>query len=220
MSLSLSPCSSCLTLDTMVLPVPLWILSGLLSVLVCTGEGRSQLIGSSQPIVSAVGDDVILPCHVEPQLNVENLTVKWWKPDVPLDPLDPMSNYRYVHSYQNNRVEEDMQMESYISRTSLSTDDLKHGNISLKIKKVKLSDGGIYRCDIPQLFSDSSIILEVERTPQPENITTPHPDVEADVAGGRLHLIVPIPLAVFISLILIGGVRACLHKHRCQKQNV
>ncbi|XP_075948402.1 myelin-oligodendrocyte glycoprotein-like isoform X2 [Anarhichas minor] len=130
------------------------LVSGLFSVVVCTVHGRSQLIGSSQPIVSAVGDDVILPCHVEPQLSVENMEVIWWKPD------EPMSDSRYVHRYQNNRVEEDLQMESYVSRTTF-TNDLKHGNVSLKIKKVKLSDGGIYRCDVPQLFSDSIIRLVV-----------------------------------------------------------
>ncbi|KAK9525087.1 hypothetical protein VZT92_017424 [Zoarces viviparus] len=125
--------------------------------------------------MSALGDDVILPCHVEPQLSVENMTVIWWKPD---EPPDPMGVHRYVHRYQSNRVEEDLQMkedlqleedlqmedlqlDSYVSRTSLFTDDLKHGNVSLKIKKVKLSDGGIYRCDVPQLASASKIILVV-----------------------------------------------------------
>ncbi|KAM6894292.1 tumor necrosis factor receptor superfamily member 14-like [Lycodopsis pacificus] len=72
-----------------------------------------------------------------------------------------MRNYRYVHCYQSNRVEEDLQVDSYVSRTSLFTDDLKHGNVSLKIKKVKLSDGGIYRCDVPQLASASKSILVV-----------------------------------------------------------
>ncbi|XP_030286025.1 uncharacterized protein LOC115589319 [Sparus aurata] len=38
---------------------------------------ETQLIGSHQPIVALVGDDVLLPCHLEPPLDVTTLSVEW-----------------------------------------------------------------------------------------------------------------------------------------------
>lgn len=76
----------------------------------------------------------------------------WWRPDLQPDPGDPLSQYRYVH--RDNQDGEDM-------RTALVRDDLKHANVSLKIRKVKLSDGGRYRCVVPQLGSASVIKLVV-----------------------------------------------------------
>uniref|UniRef100_A0A8D0A9S5 Ig-like domain-containing protein n=2 Tax=Sander lucioperca TaxID=283035 RepID=A0A8D0A9S5_SANLU len=108
------------------------------------GEDRPRVIGSLQPIVARLGGDVILPCHVEPCLDVEELTVDWWRPDVPPDPEDPQSNYRYVHRYHDKHHEEDMKKPAYAGRTELFTDGLKHGNISLKISNVKQSDQGRY----------------------------------------------------------------------------
>ncbi|XP_028419427.1 CD276 antigen-like [Perca flavescens] len=159
---------------------------------------RPQVIGASQPIVAPLGGDVILPCHVEPQLNVEELTVEWWRPDVPPDPRDPQSNYRYVHRYHDKQHEEDMKKPSYAGRTEMFTDGLKHGNISLKISNVKLSDQGRYRCQIPQLGRASLIMLNVEprsvetwttKTPlHPHNLQSPGPNHETDVKGDRLYL--------------------------------
>ncbi|XP_037615437.1 uncharacterized protein LOC119482107 [Sebastes umbrosus] len=195
-------------------------------------EGRSRMIGSSQQIVSALGEDVILPCHVEPQLNVENLTVEWWKPDKQFDPEDPLINYRYVHVYNENRDEEDMKMLRYKGRTALNKDGLKHGDISLKIMNVRQSDQGRYRCEIPQLASPPDIMLVVVKSWTTEtplaptvNHQTPDPndgsDVEGDgtvVKGGWIDLIVMISF-----LVLILGVAGYLLRHElygvCRRLN-
>uniref|UniRef100_A0A8D0ADY9 Ig-like domain-containing protein n=1 Tax=Sander lucioperca TaxID=283035 RepID=A0A8D0ADY9_SANLU len=122
---------------------------------------RPQVIGSLHPIVAVLGGDVILPCHVEPQLDVEELTVEWWRADVPPDPSDTQSDYRYVHRYHDKHHEEDMKKPAYAGRTELFTDGLKHGNISLKISNVMCFDKGSYRCQIPQLGSSSIIEVTV-----------------------------------------------------------
>lgn len=119
------------------------------------------MIGSSQPIVVALGADVILPCHVKSGVSVERQTVMWWRAGVPPDPGDPLSEYRFVHMYRDYHDVEDMKMESYAGRTTLDKDGLKHGNISLKITNVRLSDQGRYRCLIPELWSASVIKLVV-----------------------------------------------------------
>ncbi|XP_026225554.1 myelin-oligodendrocyte glycoprotein-like [Anabas testudineus] len=190
---------------------------------------QPQVIGSLQPITSAPGDDVILPCHLEPQFNVEGLTVEWSKPDLKPDPSDRLSRVEYVHLYRDRREVTDMKLPSYVSRTSLFTDDLKHGNISLKISNVTLADTGRYRCFIPKLRSRvKQAIVELVVDPnyvkmgttetelRLTDLQTPGPNKEMDLMGrpSRSHLI-PIVL-VCIVLILSGGACGYLLKHNFQ----
>uniref|UniRef100_A0A3Q2W1D5 Ig-like domain-containing protein n=1 Tax=Haplochromis burtoni TaxID=8153 RepID=A0A3Q2W1D5_HAPBU len=109
------------------------------------------VIGSNLPIIAAPGDDVILPCHLEPTFNVQGMTVEWSKPDLKPDPSDRLS-----------REVPDMKMASYFRRTELFMDDMKHGNVSLKILNVSEEDNGRYRCFIPKLRSGvKSAIVEL-----------------------------------------------------------
>uniref|UniRef100_A0A4W6EKA1 Ig-like domain-containing protein n=1 Tax=Lates calcarifer TaxID=8187 RepID=A0A4W6EKA1_LATCA len=119
--------------------------------------GQSQLIGPSQPIVATVGDDVILPCHLDPAEDVGTMILEWTRPD-----LKPI----YVHM---RRAGQDLvdKHPSYKGRTSLFINELKHGNISLKLSKVKLSDGGTYHCFIPKLDKRSSVELVVGAASSP-----------------------------------------------------
>ena len=112
-----------------------------------------MVIGSTQPIVASPGDDVILPCQLDPEFNVQGLTVEWSKPDLKPDPSDRLSRVAYVHLYRNRREVPDMKIPAYLSRTKLFTDELERGNISLKIMNVTLADEGRYRCFVPKLKS-------------------------------------------------------------------
>lgn len=109
--------------------------------------------------MAAPGDDVILPCRVEPQYNVKALTVEWSKPD----PNDQLSQAIYVHVYRNNHEVPDMKSPLYNRRTSLFADGMRHGNVSLKIINVTLADGGRYKCYIPKLGGQlqSAVVLLV-----------------------------------------------------------
>ncbi|XP_068569295.1 myelin-oligodendrocyte glycoprotein-like [Cebidichthys violaceus] len=199
----------------------------LLSFIVALRD-QPQVIGSRQPIVAAPGDDVILPCHLEPQFNVEGLTVEWSLPDLKPDPADPLSRVEYVHLYRQRHEIPDMKIRSYAMRTALFTDELKDGNISLKITNVTLADQGRYRCFIPKLNSpvDQSVVQLVVApqshktwTPEPDPKSLPDPDQNDETdAGGRLHLNVLIPL-VFFLLVLGGGVGVYSLKRRHQNQN-
>uniref|UniRef100_A0A8C4DUW7 Ig-like domain-containing protein n=1 Tax=Dicentrarchus labrax TaxID=13489 RepID=A0A8C4DUW7_DICLA len=120
-----------------------------LNVLCCPGQPR--VVGSLQPIVAVLGDDVILPCRLQPSFNVELLTVEWSRPDLKPDPSDRLGRVDYVYLYRGRREDTDMKLQSYVGRTELSKDGLKSGDISLKILNVTLEDGGRYRCFIPKL---------------------------------------------------------------------
>uniref|UniRef100_A0A668TGM4 Ig-like domain-containing protein n=1 Tax=Oreochromis aureus TaxID=47969 RepID=A0A668TGM4_OREAU len=115
--------------------------------------GEVLVIGSSLPVIAVPGDDVILPCHLEPTFNVQGLTVEWSKPDLKPDPSDRLSRVEYVHLYRDRKEVPDMKMASYFRRTELFMDAMKHGNISLKILNVSEEDNGRYRCFIPKLRS-------------------------------------------------------------------
>ncbi|XP_054457918.1 butyrophilin subfamily 3 member A2-like [Anoplopoma fimbria] len=113
----------------------------------------SQLIGPPQSIVALVGDDIILPCHMKPEMDVTAEPLEWRRPD-----LNPV----LVHVMRAGRSLENVQHPSYKGRTSLSTDELKRGNISLRLSNVQLSDQGTYECDIPLWKIQSSVKLVVE----------------------------------------------------------
>ncbi|KAK2899540.1 butyrophilin subfamily 3 member A2-like [Channa argus] len=121
--------------------------------------GQSHVIGSPQPIVAMVGDDVILPCHLEPAADATDLAVEWARPD-----LDP----RFVHLRRDGEELLMQQNPSYVGRTSLFINKLKCGDISLRISKVKLSDAGTYRCFLPTSSTDHVSELLVGSVSSPE----------------------------------------------------
>uniref|UniRef100_A0A3P9AUS7 Ig-like domain-containing protein n=1 Tax=Maylandia zebra TaxID=106582 RepID=A0A3P9AUS7_9CICH len=90
---------------------------------------------------TVAGDDVVLPCQLEPPVDAVQMTIEWGKPDL---------NPRFVFVRHNGQELQTDQNTAYKGRVSLTIDKLKHGDVSLKLSKVKVSDSGRYRCYIPQ----------------------------------------------------------------------
>lgn len=111
------------------------------------------MVGSNLPTVAAPGDTVVLPCHLEPTFDVRGLTVEWSRLDLKPDPSDRLSRVGYVHLYRDKNDVPDMKIASYLKRTQLFADAMKHGNISLQITNVSEGDAGRYRCFVPKLQS-------------------------------------------------------------------
>ncbi|CAI5661070.1 unnamed protein product [Oreochromis niloticus] len=80
------------------------------------------------------------------------MTFEWTRPD-----LEP----RFVFVWRTRQDLVAMKNPSYKDRSSLFTDELKHGNISLKLSKVKPADEGRYRCYIPAKDEEAFIDLVV-----------------------------------------------------------
>ncbi|KAL7375465.1 hypothetical protein ABVT39_017979 [Epinephelus coioides] len=117
--------------------------------------GQSNLIGSPQPIIALAGDDVILPCHLDPPTSASSRTVEWTRPG-----LDP----EYVHVHQDGRLVHQSQNPLYHYRTVLFVDQPIYGNISLKPFRVKISDVGLYKCFLPSLRKEAFIQLNVGKS--------------------------------------------------------
>ncbi|KAF7647061.1 hypothetical protein LDENG_00177970 [Lucifuga dentata] len=163
-----------------------------------SSDGLSLVIGSPEQIVAVVGDDVILPCHLEPQANAEDLTVEWARLDLQPERFDSSSNSEYVHLYRDGEDIPDSQMASYIGRTDLlGGDELRRGNVSLKLTNVTLSDQGQYRCLLPRLKSPVKaaviqLVVESNLTGTSTTATplqTPEPTKEQDSKGDRSYRI-------------------------------
>ncbi|XP_030287343.1 butyrophilin subfamily 2 member A2-like [Sparus aurata] len=113
--------------------------------LTCAGE-------SSQPIVAMMGDDIVLPCQMEHAVDASGLTVEWSRPD-----LEP----RFVH-LRRDSVELVLEKNPlYKGRTSLSTNRLKRGDISLKLSTVKVSDEGTYRGFVPTSGTPTDCVIQL-----------------------------------------------------------
>ncbi|XP_067381135.1 butyrophilin subfamily 2 member A2-like [Channa argus] len=67
----------------------------------------------------------------------------------------------YVYIWYAGQDYVNMKNPSYKGRTSLFTDELKRGNISLKLSNVTPADEGKYRCYIPDRNEESVIELVV-----------------------------------------------------------
>uniref|UniRef100_A0A668S355 Ig-like domain-containing protein n=1 Tax=Oreochromis aureus TaxID=47969 RepID=A0A668S355_OREAU len=117
-----------------------------------SGAGQIQLVGPSQAVTVMVGDDIILPCHLKPASDASAMTFEWARPD-----LKP----RFVHVWHEGQDLHVNQHSSFKGRTSVDITKLKHGDISLKLSKVKHSDRGIYRCYFPDLDKETTAQLVV-----------------------------------------------------------
>ncbi|XP_048826804.1 butyrophilin subfamily 3 member A1-like [Brienomyrus brachyistius] len=108
-----------------------------------------EVLGPSDPVVVAAGEDVVLPCFLKPNISAVDLEVRWFRKDFT----------EYVYLYQNAKNISTNQIPSYKDRASLFPDELKKGNVSLKLKGVQSSDSGRYKCFVqsPESHDDWSI---------------------------------------------------------------
>ncbi|XP_047454865.1 myelin-oligodendrocyte glycoprotein-like, partial [Mugil cephalus] len=116
-------------------------------------RGQSESVDSLQPIIARVGDDVVLPCQIKPSVDVSEATLEWKRSEL------------YVLVWRNGA---DLTMQkdpSYRGRTSLFPDELKHGNVSLKLSDVKLSDKGTYKCYVVEINREMFVELVVASAP-------------------------------------------------------
>ncbi|XP_077319619.1 butyrophilin subfamily 1 member A1-like [Lithobates pipiens] len=82
----------------------------------------------------SVGEDALFNCYLKPEINAENMEIKWLR----------SQDSSLVHHYRNGR-DETVNTDFY-GRIQLIKDEIKRGNISLRIQNIKVSDEGSYTC--------------------------------------------------------------------------
>ncbi|MEQ2305339.1 hypothetical protein AMECASPLE_036775 [Ameca splendens] len=202
---------------------PFWVSTCCFSLLWTLVEGKHKLIGSSEPIVAAPGDDVLLPCRVDPELDVVGKTVEWSRPDLRVPGRQKLVEYVYVYRFK--KMDRDMMMKTYIQRTSLSEEGLRRGDMSLSIRNVSLEDNGRFRCFLPSLMRSTQVQLVVdpnfvkmtttETVPHRTLITpTPQDETISTDRWTRLHICLPVFFFIIICLsaVFIFIVKRCRQK--------
>ncbi|KAM6182340.1 butyrophilin-like protein 2 [Erethizon dorsatum] len=112
-----------------------------------------KVIGPSQPILVQVGEDIQLTCYLSPKTNAQSMAVRWvrslWYPAV------------YVYMDGDHVAGE--QMSEYRGRTSLVSDAIHEGRLTLQIHDARTSDDGQYRCLFEKdgVYQEASLDLKV-----------------------------------------------------------
>ncbi|XP_043954794.1 uncharacterized protein LOC122821030 [Gambusia affinis] len=138
-------------------------------------------------IHAKVGDDVILPCHLEPPFDVNRLTIEWRFKD------------QIILVYHRGAEDDETSDPKYQDRTFMFHDEFKKGNISLKLIKVTKEDEGNYTCFVPNLQSKvrkGNVTLKLDKNGAQDNLNVP----------GEPHrrvIVVGVVVVVFETLILI-----------------
>ncbi|NWI97626.1 VTCN1 inhibitor, partial [Pitta sordida] len=85
---------------------------------------------------SFVGQTVVLPCNTTPPGELISTSKLYWQ----------IGEETMVHFFKNGKDSLGTQDKRYRGRTSLFLDQMKHGNLSLKITNVQLQDAVEYTC--------------------------------------------------------------------------
>ncbi|XP_072467064.1 butyrophilin-like protein 2 [Notamacropus eugenii] len=104
-----------------------------------------------QPILSWVGEDVRLPCHLSPKTDAREMTVKWVKDSL------------VVHLYRRGQEMKEVQAPAFQGRTKMLCQDMAEGKVTVIIHQVRLSDTGLYTCYFQKgsFYNETTFSLQV-----------------------------------------------------------
>ncbi|XP_032536364.1 V-set domain-containing T-cell activation inhibitor 1-like isoform X2 [Chiroxiphia lanceolata] len=153
----------------------LWIVACLLIV--------SLPRGQPETCRAYVGETVVLPCSTTPPGElIFSKSMLYWQID-----------QKIVHFFQKGKDSLTTQDKRFRGRTSLFLDQMKHGNLSLKISNVQLQDNAEYTCiykqDADHQTKKSNIKLSVSGQSQIASRSPPETPCPA-VFSLSLHLLV------------------------------
>ncbi|XP_019490306.1 PREDICTED: butyrophilin-like protein 3, partial [Hipposideros armiger] len=116
------------------------------------GSGQWQVMGPDKPVQVVVGEDAVFSCFLSPKTSAEAMEVRFFRDEF----------RAVVHLYREGKDEHHMQMPAYQGRTELLKDSIAEGRVSLRLKKVTLSDTGLYGCWFRSQNNDQEAIWELQ----------------------------------------------------------
>ncbi|KAA0706183.1 Butyrophilin-like protein 2 [Triplophysa tibetana] len=85
--------------------------------------------------VVSLGGSVLLPCF-GPRLQTDSHKVEWKRSET------------LVHLYQDGDIRSEEQHQDYHDRAHFFTDNIEHGNLSLRLDHMRAKDEGQYKCEV------------------------------------------------------------------------
>ncbi|KAL1279035.1 hypothetical protein QQF64_025708 [Cirrhinus molitorella] len=180
-----------------------------------------EVVGPVDAVLAVVGEDVILPCSVKPNISVVDMRVEWFRPD--------LKDSQLVHLYRDHEDRNIDQSPSYRRRTKLNHQELQKGNASLKLSSVQVSDEGLYRCFIQSKswYDDVTVNVRVEAVGLPPVITIDGFDhsgglqLQCESEGNMFNSwrTSVIMISVFAVLSVIVGILVAVFAHKNKEQS-
>ncbi|XP_056609801.1 uncharacterized protein LOC130426861 isoform X1 [Triplophysa dalaica] len=110
---------------------------------------RLIVSGSNKSLSVYVGEDVTLNCSVDSHIPAEEVS---WKKRV-------KDEHITVLLYQNKETQPEASDAQYRDRVEFFNDEIHRGNFSLRLKKVRTEDKGLYMCQVfAGRFSDNTTV--------------------------------------------------------------
>ncbi|XP_056609737.1 uncharacterized protein LOC130426812 isoform X2 [Triplophysa dalaica] len=114
---------------------------------------RLIVSGSDQSLSVYVGEDVTLNCSVDSHIPTEDIEEVSWKKRV-------QDKHITVLLYESNTTLLDASDERYTDRVEFFSDEIHRGNFSLRLKRVRTEDKGLYMCQVfAGRFSDNTTVI-------------------------------------------------------------
>ncbi|XP_066577951.1 butyrophilin subfamily 1 member A1-like isoform X2 [Amia ocellicauda] len=135
-----------------------------------SGSERFEVLGPHYPIAVYPGEDTVLPCYLSPNISAEDMEIRWFTED----PSAPVCLFWY------SRYDFDKQIPSYKGRAELFPEEFRKGNVSLRLKDVRGSDDGLYKCLVESADSYEEALIDV--------VVRGQPSVSLHSEGGQTRL--------------------------------
>ncbi|XP_062889648.1 CD276 antigen-like [Mobula hypostoma] len=106
------------------------------------------------PSVGIHGQSIVLGCSfaVTDDSSLEHIVITWQR----------TRDNKVVHSYHYGKDQLDKQDRQYSGRTSLFPEELKNGNVSLKLDKLRVEDAGQYMCFVSSIMGSAKGTVSLE----------------------------------------------------------
>uniref|UniRef100_A0A9J7ZDP3 Ig-like domain-containing protein n=1 Tax=Cyprinus carpio carpio TaxID=630221 RepID=A0A9J7ZDP3_CYPCA len=122
-----------------------------MSILMMVADGFT-VHGPSGPLFAPLGSSVVLLCYVNELLVMEDLEVEWRRTD----------SGTLVHLYQDGESRPEVQQQDYHERAHFFTDQIQHGNFSLRLDNLRAEDEGRYTCRVYSQQGSGETVVQIK----------------------------------------------------------
>ncbi|XP_069043977.1 butyrophilin subfamily 1 member A1-like isoform X2 [Lepisosteus oculatus] len=114
-------------------------------------KSEFQVVVPTDHVVAVAGEETVLPCYLLPEISAVDLQIMWIRDNY----VAPVCLFEFgSYNFQTQDL-------SYRGRTELFLDELLFGNVSLKLRGVRGSDHGRYRCMVKSKQWDDDAVIDL-----------------------------------------------------------